>query len=316
MWTYIIRRLLIAIPILFGITIINFIIINLAPGNPVEMFIDPNVPPEVLEARKEALGLNDPLYVQYYHWLVNVLQGNLGYSFVTYQPVTDLIMERLGPTVLLMISSLLFGLIVAIPMGILSAVKQYSALDYLATGGAFLGISLPNFFLGMALIYIFALKLNLLPTGGLFTLGGDRSAGDMLLHLILPTVVLGAHIAGKFIRYVRSSVLEILGQDYIRTARAKGLREFWVVNKHGFRNALIPIITVIGLEIPLLMGGSVVVEQVFQWPGIGQLMISSILSRDYPTLMALNLLAAIIVVVVNLVTDIVYSIADPRIRYE
>ncbi|WP_462409754.1 ABC transporter permease [Neobacillus sp. Marseille-QA0830] len=316
MFSYLIRRLLITIPIIFGVTIINFLIINMAPGNPVEMMIDPNQSQAAIDARKEALGLNDPLYIQYFHWLMNLLKGDLGYSMSTFEPVTHIISERLGPTILLMGTALLIGLIIAIPLGIISATKQYSKLDYFFTGGAFLGISIPNFFLGLGLIYIFSLKLNLVPTGGMITLGGDNGIGDRLLHLILPAVVLGIGIAGKKIRYVRSSILETLGQDYLRTARAKGLREFVVVNKHGLRNALIPIITVVGLEIPLLLGGAVVIEQIFSWPGIGQLTISSIMSRDYPTLMGLNLLAAVIVVAANLLTDIVYSIVDPRIKYE
>ena len=234
----------------------------------------------------------------------------------TFEPVTQIISERLGPTILLMGTALFIGLLIAIPLGIISATKQYSKLDYLVTGGAFMGISIPNFFLGLGLIYIVSLQLNLLPTGGMVTLGGDNGLTDRILHLILPSVVLGIGIAGKKIRYVRSSVLETLGQDYLRTARAKGLREFIVINKHGLRNALIPIITVIGLEIPLLLGGAVIIEQIFQWPGIGQLTISSIMSRDYPTLMGLNLLAAVIVVSANLLTDIVYSLVDPRIKYE
>jgi peptide/nickel transport system permease protein len=316
LFSYIIRRLLITIPIIFGVTIINFLIINMAPGNPVEMMIDPNLSQEDIEARKDALGLNAPLYVQYFSWLMNLLKGDLGFSMSTFEPVTQIISERLGPTILLMGTALFIGLLIAIPLGIISATKQYSKLDYFVTGGAFMGISIPNFFLGLGLIYIVSLQLNLLPTGGMVTLGGDNGLADRILHLILPSVVLGIGIAGKKIRYVRSSVLETLGQDYLRTARAKGLREFIVINKHGLRNALIPIITVIGLEIPLLLGGAVIIEQIFQWPGIGQLTISSIMSRDYPTLMGLNLLAAVIVVSANLLTDIVYSLVDPRIKYE
>ncbi|WP_413378127.1 ABC transporter permease [Alkalihalobacillus sp. 1P02AB] len=316
MLSYIMRRLLIAIPILLGVTILNFIIINLAPGNPVDMMVDPNLSPEALHAQKEALGLNDPLYIQYWNWLLNLLQGNLGFSLTTYQPVTEVIMERLGPTLLLMFLALLVGLLVAIPLGIISAVKQYSILDYLATGGSFLGISVPNFFLGLGLIYIFSIQLGWLPTGGMGTLGGNGGFFDTMFHYVLPVIVLATGIAGKKIRYVRSSVIETLGQDYLRTARAKGLKETIVINKHALRNALIPVITVVGLEIPLLFAGAVVTEQIFSWPGIGQLTIGSIMSRDYTTLMGLNLIAAVIVVVANLLTDIMYSIVDPRIKYQ
>lgn len=314
--TYFIRRALLSIPIIFGVTLLCFLLINLAPGNPVDMMIDPNMSSEAIEARKEALGLNDPIYIQYFKWLTNLLQGNLGYSMSTYQPVSELVLERIWPTVLLIGSSIIFGLIIAIPLGILSATKQYSKWDYLVTGFAFFGVSIPNFFLALGVIYIFALQLKILPTGGMTTLGGTGGALDTAIHLLLPTLVLGTALAGKFVRYVRSSVLEVLGADYLRTARAKGLREFWVINKHGLRNALIPIITIVGLEIPLLLSSTVVIEQIFSWPGIGELMLSSILARDYSTVMAINLLAAIIVVVINFLTDIVYSIVDPRIKYD
>ncbi|KQO16578.1 ABC transporter permease [Paenibacillus sp. Leaf72] len=316
MLAYIIRRLLIAVPVLLGVTIINFIVINLAPGSPVEMMIDPNTPPADIEAKKDALGLNDPLYLQYIHWLVDVFKGNFGFSLTTYQPVAQMIGERIGPTVTLMGLSLIVGLAIAVPLGIISATRQNSKLDYLATGGSFLGISIPNFFLALGLIYVFSLELKLLPSGGMITLGGDGGFVDRLKHLILPVLVLGTGIAGKKIRYVRSSVIDILGQDYLRTARAKGVREFMVVNKHALRNALIPIVTVIGLEVPILLGGAVVTEQIFSWPGIGQLTMGSIMNRDYPTLMALNLLAAFMVLAANLLTDIIYSVADPRIKYK
>jgi peptide/nickel transport system permease protein len=313
---YIIRRILIAIPVLFGVTIVNFLIINMAPGNPVDMYVDPNSTPEQLELRKEQLGLNDPMWVQYFRWLGNMFQGNLGYSFSTYEPVHEIIIERIGPTFQLMGISLLVGLAIAIPIGIISAVKQYSKLDYFVTGTSFLGISIPHFFLGLGVIYIFAVELQILPAGGMASLGSEGDLVDRLKHLILPVFVLAIGIAGKNVRYVRASLLEVLGQDYLRTARAKGLKEFVVTNKHALRNALIPIITVIGLEIPLLLAGAVITEQVFQWPGMGQLTIQSIMSRDYPTLMALNLLTACIVLVANLATDIFYSFADPRIKYK
>lgn len=313
---YIVRRLLIAIPVLFGVTIVNFLIINMAPGNPVEMYIDPNTTPEQIELRKEQLGLNDPIYVQYFRWLGNMLQGNLGYSFSTYEPVTQIISERIGPTFQLMGISLVVGLAIAIPIGIISAVRQYSKLDYFVTGASFFGISIPHFFLGLGVIYLFAVEWQIFPAGGMSTLGSEGDFMDRLKHLILPVFVLAVGIAGKKVRYVRASLLEVLGQDYLRTARAKGLREFVVTNKHALRNALIPIITIIGLEVPMLLAGAVITEQVFQWPGMGQLTIQSIMSRDYPTLMALNLLTACIVLAANLVTDIFYSFADPRIKYK
>lgn len=315
MFPYIVRRLLIAIPVLFGVTVFSFFIVNLAPGNPVEMFISPDASQADIELKKEALGLNDPIYVQYWRWLLNLLQGDFGYSFSTYAPVGEMVASRVLPTLLLMGSALLLAYIIAIPIGVISATRQYSWIDYLTTGFSFMGISIPNFFLGLGLIYLFAVQWQILPSGGMNTLGGDGGFGDTIMHLLLPAFVLATGIAGSMVRYVRSSMLEILGQDYLRTARSKGLREFLVVNKHAFRNALIPIITVIGMDIPLLIGGAVVTEQIFQWPGLGQLTIQSILSRDYPTLMAINFIAAITVLLSNLLADILYSVADPRIKY-
>ncbi len=315
MLNYIIRRIMIAVPVLFGVTIISFLIINMAPGSPLDMIIDPNISAADIAARKEALGLNAPLYIQYWHWLINMLQGNLGYSMTTYRPVADIIGERVGPTVLLMGASLGMGLIIAVPLGILSATKQYSKLDYLCTAGSLFGISVPTFFLGLSSIYIFSLLLKWLPSSGMVTLGTGGDIIDRLEHLIMPMMVLGAFFAGKMVRYVRSCMLEILDQDYLRTARAKGLSESVVINRHALRNGLVPIVTVVGLEVAALLGGAVITEQIFSWPGLGQLTMESVMSRDYSTLMGLNFMAAIVVLAVNLLTDIVYSIVDPRIRY-
>ncbi|MCM3217415.1 MULTISPECIES: ABC transporter permease [Niallia] len=315
MLQYIIRRVLIAIPVLFGVTIFNFFIINMAPGNPVDMYLNPDATEADAEAKKEALGLNDPIYVQYIRWLGNLLHGDFGFSYTTYEPVLDLIMNRVGPTLLLMGAALVIAYIIAIPIGILSASKQYSWIDYLTTTFSFLGVSIPSFFLGLGAIYLFSLVLGILPTGGMFTLGSTGGFMDTFIHLLLPAAILGTGIAGSTVRYVRSSMLEVLGQDYLRTARAKGLKEFVVTNKHALKNALIPIITIIGMEIPVLIGGAVVTEQIFQWPGLGQLTIQSISSRDYPTLMAINFLAAFAVLFSNLLTDILYSVVDPRIKY-
>ncbi|MCG7409264.1 ABC transporter permease [Paenibacillus sp. ACRRX] len=315
MGRYIIRRLLISIPVFFGITILSFLIMNMAPGNPVDMLINPNIPKEMLDLKKELLGLNDPLYVQYVKWLSGLLKGELGYSFSSFASVSQLIGERIGPTLLLASSSLMIGVVIAIPIGVISAVKQNSNLDYLLTGLSFLGISIPPFFFGLGLIYIVGIQLNWLPTGGMTTLGGTGGIGDILAHLILPVMVLGVTIAGKKVRYVRASMLEVLQQDYLRTARAKGINEFMVTNKHALRNALIPIITIVGTEIPLLLGGSIIIEQIFQWPGIGQLTMEALLSRDYPTLMGLNIVAACIVLTTNLLTDILYALVDPRMKY-
>ncbi|ALC82771.1 MULTISPECIES: ABC transporter permease [Bacillus] len=315
MFQYIVRRTLIAIPVLLGVTIFNFLIVNMAPGDPVEMYINPDATEQDIQIKREALGLNDPIYVQYWHWLINVFKGDFGNSFTTYEPVMGMIAERIGPTLLLMGFSLVIAYLIAIPIGIISATKQYSWTDYLTTTFSFLGISIPHFFLGLGAIYVFALIFQVLPTGGMNTLGGSGGFMDTFLHMLLPGLVLGTGIAGSMVRYVRSSMLEVLGQDYLRTARAKGVKEFVVTNKHALRNALIPIITIVGMDIPLLIGGAVVTEQIFQWPGLGQLTIQSIGSRDYPTLMAVNLLAAFAVLFSNLLADVLYSVADPRIKY-
>lgn len=315
MVNYIIRRLLIALPILLGVTFLNFVLINMTPGDPIDMYVNPDVSEADKEIRREALGLNDPYMVRYVKWLAQLLQGNLGHSFSSFQPVTDMIADRFVPTLLLMGSSILFGYLIAIPIGIYCAVRQNSKFDYLMSAGSFLGVSIPNFFLGLGLIYVFGVLLGVLPTGGMSTMGSEGGFWDTVKHLILPTLTLGTSIAGGMIRYVRSSVMEVLGQDYLRTARAKGLGEFLVVNKHALKNALIPIITIAGLDIPILIGGAVITESIFQWNGMGQLTIQAILSRDFPLLMGVNMLAAVVVLTANLWSDLMYAVVDPRIKY-
>ncbi|GAF63439.1 dipeptide ABC transporter permease protein [Bacillus sp. TS-2] len=312
---FIMKRLFIAIPVLFGITIFNFFIINLAPGNPAEMYINPSLSQGDIDQRMESMGLNDPFWVQYFRWLLAIIQFDFGYSLASYQPVIEVVAERIGPTLLLMFASLIIAYTIAIPIGVISAVKQYSWMDYFFTSFSFLGVSIPNFFLGIMGIFVFALTFQILPTGGMYSLGSNQGFGELMKHIILPASVLGTAIAGNMVRYVRSSILEVLGQDYLRTARAKGLHEWVVIVKHALRNGLIPIITIIGLDIPVLFGGAVITEQVFQWPGMGQLMIQSIGSRDYSTLMALNLLIAVVVLSVNTITDMLYAVVDPRIKY-
>ena len=315
MYNYIARRILIAIPIILGITLFNFMVINLAPGSPLDLMIDPKLTADVIAVKKHAMGLDAPVYQQYVTWLGNLLQGNLGYSLTSFRPVSQMIGDRVAPTLLLMGTSLVLGLLIAVPIGVLSATRQYSWLDYVTTGGAFLGISIPNFFLGLGLIYVFSISLKLLPSSGMVTLGSDGGIKDVAVHMILPCCVLTVNIVGRLVRYVRAAMLDVLDQDYLRTATAKGVHKFQRIWVHGFRNALLPVITVIGLEIPTLLGGAVVTEQIFGWPGIGRLTMDSILTRDYPTLMGLNLIAAVMVLAANLFTDIMYAAADPRIKY-
>ncbi|MCI8537045.1 MAG: ABC transporter permease [Oscillospiraceae bacterium] len=314
--SYIVRRILVAIPVLFGITVITFLIINSLPGSPVDYLVDPRLPAEVKQAKLEMMGVTGPVWQQYLNWLKNLLQGNLGFSLNDSRPVLDVILERVGPTLLLMGSALVVGIVIAIPLGIVSAVKQYSALDYIATGLAFTGISMPAFFSGLALIYLFSVNLKWLPSGGMSSLSGTGGggAGDVLVHLIMPACVVAIGVVGQLIRYVRAGMLRELDQDYVRTAMAKGVKPPARIFVHAFRNALLSIVTVIGMQIPSLFCGAVVAEQVFSWPGIGSLMSTAILARNYPVLMGLILFSAVVVLLANLVTDIVYAVVDPRVR--
>jgi len=315
MWKYIWKRILIAIPVLIGITIIDYGIMCLA-GSPLEMLQGPRVSEAALEARAIAMGLDKPFYVQYFIWLKQLLQRNMGYSVKSYQPVLEMIKSHLGPTLLLMGVSLIVSLLIAIPAGIYSAVHQYSKGDYAVVTFSFLGSSVPSFFLALLLIYVFTVKLGVLPSSGMITLGTEGGFADVLKHMIMPVLVLAFSLAGSNIRYIRSAVLEILQQDYLRTARAKGIGRFKVIYKHALRNALVPIVTVIGMQIPMLFGGAVIIEQVFSWPGLGLMTMSAITARDYPVIMGVCLLSAIVVLAANLLTDIMYALVDPTITLE
>ena len=312
---YIIKRILIAIPVLIGITIIDYAIMCLA-GSPLEMLQGPRVSEAAVEAKAIALGLDKPFYIQYFVWLGQLLQGNMGYSIKSFQSVSGMIGSHLGPTLLLMGVSLLTGLLIAIPAGIYSAVHQYSAGDYGLVTFSFLGSSIPGFFLSLLLVFVFTVKLGWLPSSGMSTLGTAGSFGDVARHMVMPVTVLAISIAGRNIRYIRSAMLEILQQDYLRTARAKGIGRFLVINKHALRNAMVPIVTVIGMEIPVLCGGAVIVEQVFSWPGLGLMTMSAISGRDYPVIMGVCLLSAVVVLAANLITDILYALVDPAIQLD
>ncbi len=309
---YIIKRILIAIPVLIGITIIDYAIMCLA-GSPLEMLQGPRISEAAVEARRIALGLDQPFFVQYFVWLGELLRGNMGYSVHNYQSVSRMISTHIGPTLLLMGVSLLVSLLIAVPAGIYSAINQYSKGDYAVVTASFLGSSIPSFFLSLLLIYLFTIKLGWLPSSGMETLGSGGGFADVAAHMVMPVLVLSFSMAGKNIRYIRSAVLEILQQDYLRTARAKGIGRFLVINKHALRNALVPIVTVIGMEIPVLFGGAVIIEQVFSWPGLGLMTMSAITSRDYPVIMGVCLLSAVVVLIGNLITDILYAMVDPTI---
>ncbi|MDR7555633.1 MAG: ABC transporter permease [Armatimonadota bacterium] len=316
MQRYLARRALVTLPILLGITVLSYLIMSLTPGDPVTMLINPSMSEADIEIKRRALGLDQPVYVRYVKWLGELLQGNLGYSFSSGAPVARRIGERLGPTLLLTGTALTLSYLIAVPTGVLVAVRRYTWIDYLATFLAFLGISLPTFFLGLAGIYVFALRLRWLPTGGTMTLGGEGGVLDLLWHLVLPASVLAVAGAGALMRYVRSSMLEVLGQDYVRTARAKGLAEGLVLRRHALRNALIPVVTLAGLQLPALLAGAVITEQIFEWPGMGRLTIEAINQRDYPVLMGITLITALLVAAGNLLADLTYAYIDPRIHYD
>lgn len=314
MLRYIMKRILIAIPVLIGITILDYAIMSLA-GSPLEMMLGPKTTEAALEAKAIQLGLDKPIYVQYFVWLKNLLMGNMGYSIKSYQPVSKIISEHLGPTLLLMGTSLFVGLLVAVPIGIYSAVHRYKKRDYALVTVSFFGTSIPSFFLSLIFIYFFTVKMGWLPSSGMRTAGSGGGIGDVIRHMTMPVLVLAISIAGSNIRYVRSAVLEILQRDYVRTAKSKGIGRFLTINKHALRNALIPIVTVIGMQLPTLFGGAVIIERIFSWPGLGLITMNAIMNRDYPVIMGVALLTAVVVLVANLITDIIYALVDPTIQY-
>ena len=315
MGKYILKRILVAIPVLIGITILDYAFMCLA-GSPLEMLQGPRVSESALAAKEIAMGLDKPFYIQYLVWLKQLLNGNMGYSIKSFLPVKDMIMSHLGPTLLLMGASMIVSLLIAVPAGIYSAVNQYSKGDYAVVTLSFLGSSVPGFFLSLLLVFVFTVKLGWLPSSDMITLGTDGGVLDVMKHMVMPVTVLAVSLAGTNIRYIRSAVLEILQQDYLRTAKAKGIGRFLVINKHALRNALIPIVTVIGMQIPMLFGGQVIVEQIFSWPGLGLMTMSAITSRDYPVIMGVCLLSAIVVLVANLLTDIMYAVLNPTIKLQ
>ena len=318
MGQYVLRRLAISVPVLLVVTIIAFALVDLAPGDPVSAMINPvtraEMGPEWVAQRKEQLGLNRPLAVQYVLWLKELVQGNFGYSLVSGDAVSDQILGRLGPTLLLMGTAILLGTLLGIPLGVISAVRQYTAIDYLTTVLGFLAISTPTFFLGLALMYVFAVHLGWLPTSGMRTLGVPDSAIDLIKHMVMPVAVLTLAHTPLSMRYARSAMLEALRQDYVTTARAKGLRERVVLVRHALRNALIPLITIIGISLPELLSGAVITETIFQWPGMGLLAMRAVNGRDYPLILGIILVTACLVLISNLIADLLYAVADPRIR--
>ncbi len=315
MLKYILKKVLLALPVLLGITVMDFALMSLA-GSPIDMMTGPRMSQEAIALRAAEWGLDQPVWKQYLGWLGDVLRGNLGYSYESYEPVTKIIGEKIGPTLLLMGASLIVSLLIAILAGIYSAIHRYQKRDYAVVTASFLFSSIPSFFLALILVFLFHVTLGWLPASGMTTPNTGGGPADVLRHMVLPVTVLAVSLAGSNIRYVRSSVLEILEMDYVRTAKAKGLGRRLVIGRHAWRNALLPIVTVIGMQVPMLFGGAVIVEQVFSWPGLGLTTFSAITSRDYPVVMGVCLLSAVVVLAANLLTDIVYALVDPTIRYD
>jgi len=318
---YILRRLLISMPVLLAITVITFFLLR-ASGDPMAVYAsNPSVTAEDLLRLEKTYGFDRPLYVQYLYWLRNIVTGDWGQSFLTHQDVFDMILERLPNTLILMGTAFILTLIISISLGLYTATHQYSIGDYLVTAFSFFGYSMPAFWFGLMLIIIFAVKfkefgLPALPAAGMFPIRGEPSFIELIRHLILPVTVLSLASIARYSRYLRSSLLEVLNQDYIRTAKAKGLATRIVVWKHAFKNAIIPLITLVMLDIPFLFSGALITEQVFAWPGMGRMYWEHAVWIDYPVLMGILVLISIMVVACNLIADISYAFVDPRIRLD
>ncbi|MDI3339362.1 MAG: ABC transporter permease [Sphaerobacter sp.] len=315
MLRYTAQRLLGAIPLILGISVISFVFMQLAPGGPDAMFArNGRMSDEQLAAIRRNMGLDKPVPVQYLHWLKNLLRGDLGTSYVQNRPVTRIILERLPNTLILVGAGLGLALVLALAFGVLAAVRQYSLFDHAVNAVAFFGLAMPVFWFGLMLQLFFGVRLGVLPTAGMHATG-ETGALDLLKHLVLPAFTLGIGSIAGWSRYVRSSLLEVIHKDYIRTARAKGVRERVVLLRHALRNALIPFVTVVGIDIPLYAVGAVVTETVFAWPGMGRLFYDSLAARDYPVQMGILVLSAFAIILGNLVADLLYAILDPRIKY-
>ncbi|EFH89767.1 ABC transporter permease [Ktedonobacter racemifer] len=319
MGRYVTRRLLQALPLLFLLSIFMFTLIHLLPGGPEEVLYNPNLDEAGRQALRASLGLDDPIPIQYLKWLVSALHGNFGYSFFTNQTVSSVILDHFPSTLELFSLALLLALIIAITLGTLSATRQGKLTDYLVTTLTYVGISLPIFLLGLLMQEVFSRWLGWLPPSGSTTAGYtyDFFNGllDHLIHLILPMTVLALTFTARWSRYMRSSMLEVTRQDYIRTARAKGLPPIPLLRRHALRNAVIPLITVVAIDFGSVAGGAAITESVFAWPGMGRLFLDSAEHRDYPVLLAILILSAVFVVLFNLLADILYAVMDPRIRY-
>jgi peptide/nickel transport system permease protein len=313
---YLARRLVALVPVLAGVSVVVFLVLHLSPGDPAEIMLGSQATQEDLARLRAQLGLDEPLPIQYARWLGHVLQGDLGRSLWTKRPVLREVLDRLGATLVLTASALVLSTLGGIALGIASATRRNSFLDRVSAVVSLFGASMPVFWLGIVLMVAFSLWLGWLPASGMFAPYGGGDMRDLLAHLILPAVTLAAASTAIVARLTRSSMLEVLGQDYVRTARSKGLVERAVVVRHGLWNALMPIVTVVGVQAGYLLGGAVLTETVFAWPGVGTLMVQGILARDFPLVQGCVLVVALTFAVINLGVDLLYAYLDPRIRYE
>ncbi len=318
MTTYILRRLLQALPILFLLSVFLFGVVRLMPGGPLaQAERNPNVSPEQLAALRVRLGLDQPLPIQYVKWIkAFVLEGDWGYSIKFRRPVAEMIWERVPATLILFGAGFLVMLLFAIPIGVYSAIKPYSFFDNLITTFSFAGQSVPVYWMGLVLIVIFYLNVQLFPAGGMYTIGREGEVLDLLWHLVLPITAMSFSWIAWYSRFLRSSMRDTLNEDYIRTARAKGLSARMVHFRHALRNALLPLVTLIALDLPTVFGGAVFIETIFAWPGMGRLFWDAAKGRDYPILLAVMMIYAALTLLFNLIADIVYGFLDPRIRYD
>lgn len=318
MLKYLMRRILISIPVLLMITIIIFALMEIAPGDVVDYFRSPDLEmtAEAEEALRERFGLNQPPTVRYLQWLGNVAQGDLGFRFTDGEPVAQVIGRRLSASLLLMGTALAIGVLVGVPLGVFIGQRQYSFWDFTLTGFSFLGISTPAFVTGIVALLVFSINLRLFPAGGMRPVATEATLGSTVHHLLLPSVVLSLNFIATFMRYTRFSMLEVVRLDYVNTARAKGLSPTAVTWRHIVPNAILPVITVIGLSVPTLVVGAVFTETIFSWPGMGSLYLEAVRGRDVPLLMGMNLVIALFVLGANILTDVAYAVVDPRIRYD
>ncbi|MEQ7053367.1 ABC transporter permease [Paenibacillaceae sp. P-4] len=313
MQKYISRRVLQAIPLLWFISIVSFALIKLAPGDPVLSFVTPNMNAEDVERIRHDLGLTEPIIVQYWNWLKNVFSGDLGYSLMSHRPVTELILERLPATIGLMGSAMLISLLISVPLSMYAASRKNRLSDRGLSLLSYIGISIPSFWFGIMLIYIFALKLNLLPSMGMRTIGVDSTL-DILKHGILPCTVLTFMNVSVYMRYIRSHTISQLEEDYVQIQYAYGATRGTVLRRHVLKNVLLPVITILGMSFPELIAGAFITESVFSWPGMGALGISSVFQLDYPVIMGITMISSVMLVVGNLVADLLYGVVDPRIK--